>query len=75
LEDNLRVLRLYDSSIDSNLPKKLNAFCTGKLGICSRVLSLFLGAPFAYTSLPGEPLAAGQLDIDTMRKVLGAKRK
>lgn len=73
--DNLRVLELYPSfnhgNFDSN--SRLVAFCTGQFGIPSRILSLFLGSPFAYVSLSGEPAAPGQLDINTMRKMIGMR--
>ena len=61
-DDNLRVLALYrDSATD------LIAFCMGSEGVSSRVLSLQLGSPIVYASLPGEPAAPGQLSIVTVR--------
>jgi 3-dehydroquinate dehydratase I len=65
IQDNLEVLNLY-----SKQHPKLVAFCMGPLGIPSRILSLFLGSPYSYASLPGNSLAPGQLDIDIMRKIL-----
>ncbi len=63
-DDNFRVLDLYNSFKSKS---HLVAFCTGPLGIFSRVLCLFMGSPYTYASLPEEPLASGQLDIETMR--------
>ncbi len=57
-EDNLRVLRLYDED-----PHKLIAFCMGGAGILSRLVSLQMGAPITYASLPNEPVAPGQLPV------------
>jgi 3-dehydroquinate dehydratase-1 len=69
LEDNLKVLNLYRCIEHSS---KLVAFCLGKQGVPSRILSFFLGAPFGYSSLPGEPVAYGQMDIEIMRRLLKA---
>src|SRR5487761_1197598 len=74
LQDNLKVLGLYSSLKQKNAPK-LVAFCSGRLGIPSRILCLFLGSPYSYTSLAGEAVAAGQLDIKTMRKIVGTREK
>lgn len=67
IEDNLKVLSLYKGFKSSS---KLVAFCFGKLGIPSRILALYFGAPFGYASLPGEPVASGQLDVEEMRRLL-----
>ena len=74
-QDNRKVLSLYSSKLlkGKNAPK-LVAFCTGEKGIGSRIRCLFLGSPFSYCSLPGEPLASGQLDIESMREAI-AKRE
>ena|GEM_PF-433901 len=40
---------------------RLIAFCSGHAGLLSRVMSAVLGAPLAYVSLPGRPLAEGQM--------------
>lgn len=68
-QDNLRIIKLY-----STTPKhrRLIAFCLGEKGVKSRVLCLLAGSPFSYCSLPGEPLAPGQLDIEGMRKVISS---
>ncbi len=65
LEDNLKLLNLYRGG-----PSKLVAFCLGKLGVPSRILAFYFGAPFGYASLPREPVASGQLDIEVMRRLL-----
>jgi 3-dehydroquinate dehydratase len=39
----------------------------GELGIISRVVSMRLGAPLVYASLPNEPVAPGQLSIPVMQ--------
>lgn len=70
IQDNLKVLSLY-SRPRQNYASKLVSFCIGPLGIPSRILSLFLGSPFGYASLPGEPVASGQLDIRTMKRIVG----
>ncbi len=72
IQDNLEVLSLY-SPFKKEGASKLIAFCTGRMGIPSRVLSLFLGSPYTYASLPGEPVASGQLDIQTMRNIIGMR--
>jgi 3-dehydroquinate dehydratase-1 len=64
--DNLRVLKLYEDS-----PHSLIAFCMGAEGSASRLASLRLGTPLVYASLPGEPVAPGQLSVTT---VAGMKR-
>lgn len=75
IDDNRKVLNLYTSKImkDEDAPN-LVAFCLGEKGIGSRISCLFLGSPFSYCSLPGEPLATGQLDIESMREAI-AKRE
>jgi 3-dehydroquinate dehydratase type I len=65
-EDNLTTL-----SLCADKPRKTISFCMGELGTLSRAVSLQLGAPLAYASLPNEPAAPGQLSISTMRTLLG----
>ncbi|BBE41950.1 3-dehydroquinate dehydratase I [Conexivisphaera calida] len=55
--DNLLPISLYNALG----PGSLISFCTGVHGTISRLMSAALGAPIAYTSLPGRPLAEGQL--------------
>jgi 3-dehydroquinate dehydratase type I len=73
VKDNLKVLALYSKNSKQEFPKKLVAFCTGKIGIGSRILSLFLGGPYCYASLAGEPVALGQLDYEKMAKITGKR--
>jgi len=61
-EDNLRLLMLYQEN-----PRGLIAFCMGADGTASRMLSLQLGSPVVYASLPGEPVAPGQLSVVTVK--------
>ncbi|MEM2046589.1 MAG: type I 3-dehydroquinate dehydratase [Candidatus Jordarchaeales archaeon] len=63
ISDNLQLLGLA-----SLYPQRVVAFCMGKIGVLSRVLCTFFGSPFTYASLDA-PLAPGQIDIATMRKV------
>ena len=65
-QDNLRVLKLYEED-----PASLIAFCMGERGTVSRIEAFRLGSPVVYASLPGEPVAAGQLSVET---VAGMKR-
>jgi len=62
VDDNITTLRLCGDQ-----PGKIVSFCMGELGTVSRVSSMRLGAPLAYTSLPNEAVAPGQLSIVTMR--------
>ena len=64
--DNLNLLSLYDYRI----PIRLIAFCMGPLGIFSRIACASLGSPLTYASLPGEAVAPGQLDAQTMSSLL-----
>jgi 3-dehydroquinate dehydratase-1 len=68
IEDNALVLSLYKHSGRSDLI----AFCMGDQGALSRIMCLFAGSPFAYTSLPDEAVAPGQLSIQTMKGILNA---
>ena len=60
-EDNIPVLELYRSD-----PTNLIAFCMGADGVSSRVASLHFGSPVVYASLPGEPVAPGQLPVQVV---------
>ena len=64
-QDPARVLGLYASAKRT----RLVAFCMGDKGRASRVLSLYLGSPFAYVSM-GPPAAPGQLGLHEMRRLL-----
>jgi 3-dehydroquinate dehydratase type I len=63
-EDNLRVLRLHEED-----PRNLIAFCMGEAGIVSRLVSLQMGAPIIYASLPNEPVAPGQLSVTAVTRL------
>lgn len=63
--DSASVLGLY-----AHVKKtRLIAFCMGNKGRVSRVLSLYLGCPFAYVSM-GKPVAPGQFSLREMLKFL-----
>lgn len=47
---------------------KLIAFCMGDLGRISRLISLYLGAPYTYVSL-GRSIAPGQYSLDEIRSL------
>lgn len=65
IEDNFKLLSLYENSVDT----KLIAFAMGEHGILSRVLcNLYGSSPFTYASLD-KPLAPGQLDVVLMKKI------
>lgn len=65
IEDNFKLLSLYDNNDNS----RLIAFAMGEHGILSRILcNLYGDSPFTYASL-GKPLAPGQLDIVLMKKI------
>lgn len=67
--DILRILNLYDSGILPNT--SLVAFAMGEIGRISRVVSLFLGAPFGYVcNDDGEESAPGQLTLSQMKTAL-----
>ncbi len=58
-DDLPKVLALYGIRKDANLV----AFCMGNIGRISRLVSLYLGAPFMYASM-GKPVAPGQYSMD-----------
>jgi 3-dehydroquinate dehydratase type I len=63
-DDNLTTLTLC-----ADAPGKVISFCMGELGTVSRVVSMRLGAPLAYSSIPNEAVAPGQLSVSTMRRL------
>jgi 3-dehydroquinate dehydratase type I len=67
-EDNMRILSLY--GMRASRKKKPVAFCMGERGMFSRVLSFYAGSPIAYSALPGERVAPGQLSIVEMRELI-----
>ncbi len=64
--DNLIPLRLYRALG----PERLISFCSGVHGTLSRAMSAVLGAPIAYASLPGRPVAEGQMPPDELRELV-----
>ena len=62
VDDNITTLSLCEDE-----PNKTISFCMGGLGMLSRVVSMKLGTPLAYVSIPDEAVAPGQLSISTMR--------
>jgi 3-dehydroquinate dehydratase-1 len=64
VDDNITIL-----SLCADEPSMTISFCMGALGTLSRVVSMRLGAPLAYVSIPNEAVAPGQLSISTMRKL------
>jgi len=71
--DNLRILSLYKLR-DKIRPSKLIAFCSGSLGLFSRISCVEFGSPFTYASLSDERTAPGQLDAGSMKSLLAAWR-
>jgi 3-dehydroquinate dehydratase / shikimate dehydrogenase len=71
--DNLRILSLYKIKDKIN-PSKLVAFCSGSLGLFSRISCVRFGSPFTYASLPDEATAPGQLDAGSMKTLLAGWR-
>ncbi|RKX17737.1 MAG: hypothetical protein DRP35_10410 [Candidatus Zixiibacteriota bacterium] len=64
-QDLSTVLSLYRNNTN------LIAFCMGEKGKISRLASLFLGADFTFVSpLKGKEVAEGQMDINTMVKLI-----
>lgn len=68
INDSSRVLSLYNNSSKTNLI----AFAMGDSGKMSRILCLYLGAPFTYVSL-GKPVAPGQFSLEQIKKILNKK--
>ncbi len=65
-EDSLRLLNLIIQAKEKGV--KLVAFGMGEAGRLSRILSLFIGAPFVYVSPPAQgKIAPGILDIKTAK--------
>ena len=65
--DNARVLSLYNSPNSG----RIIAIGMGEIGKITRIVSLFLGAPFTYASLEqGKETADGQIDRIQLKKIL-----
>ena len=67
--DSSNVLSLYNNSGKI----KLIAFSMGDNGRMSRILCLYLGAPYTYVSL-GKPLAPGQFSLDQVIAILNLRK-
>lgn len=69
-EDNLRVLELIPLA-HRELDTDVIAFCMGPAGKWSRIAALFLGSPWTYAQMPGQPPAApGQLTAAEIKTVI-----
>ncbi len=67
--DSARILSLYDCPAGAQ--GKIIALGMGEKGKITRVAAPLLGAPFTFAALsPGQKTAPGQLDIETLRKIL-----
>jgi 3-dehydroquinate dehydratase-1 len=64
-DDSSKILSLYNNSAKTNLI----AFAMGDEGRMSRILCLYLGAPFTYLSL-GKPVAPGQFSLDEIKRII-----
>ncbi|MGQ4915778.1 MAG: type I 3-dehydroquinate dehydratase [Candidatus Asgardarchaeia archaeon] len=64
--DNSAIIKLY-KLIPETDKKRVIAFCMGSRGIISRFYQLLLDTLLTYTSLPGEPVAEGQISIEEAR--------
>jgi len=64
-DDSSKILSLYRNSAKTNLI----AFAMGDEGRMSRILCLYLGAPFTYVSL-GKPVAPGQFSLDQVKRII-----
>jgi 3-dehydroquinate dehydratase type I len=69
--DSARILSLYDYPGQFH-HGKITAIGMGEKGKITRLAALLLGAPFTYASQStGRETAPGQLDKDTLEKILG----
>jgi 3-dehydroquinate dehydratase-1 len=68
INDASSILSLYNNSSKANII----AFAMGDNGRMSRILCLYLGAPFTYVSL-GKPVAPGQFSLEQVKKILNKK--
>lgn len=66
VEDNLRTIKLCAENRG-----KVVSFCMGTLGTASRMMSMAVGAPVVYASLPDDPVAPGQISIATLLEFRG----
>lgn len=68
ITDSTNILSLYNNLGKTNLI----AFAMGNNGRMSRILCLYLGAPFTYVSL-GAPIAPGQFSLDQVTRIINKK--
>lgn len=69
--DSARILSLYDYPGQLH-QGKITAIGMGEKGKITRLAAPLLGAPFTYASLStGKETGPGQLDKDTLKKILG----
>jgi 3-dehydroquinate dehydratase type I len=66
VEDNLKTLKLCGET-----PGRVVSFCMGQLGTPSRLMSMEMQAPIAYAALPNDPVAPGQVSVQTMLEFRG----
>ena len=66
--DPARVLSLYGGAGDTELV----AFCMGEMGRISRLVCLYLGAPYTYVYLD-RPVAQGQYSLADIRELAGLR--
>lgn len=64
VQDPAKVLALYSRATKVHLI----AFCMGEIGKISRIVSLYMGAPFTYVSL-GKAVAPGQYSLQEFKKL------
>ena len=69
VNDTTNILSLYGNLSKTNLI----AFAMGDYGRMSRILCLYLGAPFTYVSL-GKPVAPGQFSLDQIKSIITSKK-
>lgn len=68
MDDNLVIMRLY--RLDGIPAERLIAFAMGEAGVVTRIIAPILGSPIAYSCLPGEEVALGQLSIIHLKRIL-----
>ncbi|MEO0158365.1 MAG: type I 3-dehydroquinate dehydratase, partial [candidate division WOR-3 bacterium] len=67
LSEAVEMLALYS---EASFRDRLVSFSMGERWCLTRVFSVLLGAPFTYASLPGQPVAPGQLSFPEVVKAL-----
>lgn len=68
IEDNLTILSLLSSAVKRG--EKIVAFCMGRLGLPSRILSPIFGGQFTYASVKrGKEAAPGQLTLEELKQI------